>query len=109
MRTEAVIAEMAGVQLVELRRWVARGWVSPDEAAGAWEFRDIDVARVRLIRTLRDDMEVGEEVMPVVLSLLDQVYDLRHALREVLAAVGDQDERVRAAVAAALTRETAEP
>ena len=87
MRTDAVIAAVRGIDLLELSHWVERGWVAPDEAGGTWEFQDIDVARVRLIHTLRHDMEVGEDAVPLVLSLLDQVYDLRRTLRDVLEAV----------------------
>jgi chaperone modulatory protein CbpM len=32
---------------------------------------------------LRDELEVGEAALPVVLLLLDQLYDLRRQLREL--------------------------
>lgn len=102
IETDTAIANAEGIDVLELRQWVERGWVAPDEAAGAWEFHDIDVARVRLIRTLRHEMEVGEDALPMVLSLLDQVYDLRRTLRDVLRAVERQGSPVRDAVTAAL-------
>jgi chaperone modulatory protein CbpM len=36
---------------------------------------------VRLIRELRDELAVNEEALPVVLSLLDQLYALRRRVR----------------------------
>jgi chaperone modulatory protein CbpM len=57
---------------------------------------------VRLIHDLRHDMAVQEETMPLVLSLLDQVYTLRGQMRAVARAVQAQDEAVRAAIVAAL-------
>lgn len=103
MRTEAVLAEFADVQVSELTVWVRRGWVVPDGAAPeAWEFREIDVARVRLIHDLRRDMNVAEDTMPLVLSLLDQVYELRSTLKGVVRAVGSQPQSVRDAVLVAL-------
>ena len=69
-----------------------------------WEFHEIDVARVRLIHDLRRDMEVGEETMPLVLSLLDQVYELRGTLRDLLRALEAQPEVVRTSVLATLRR-----
>lgn len=102
MRIEAVIALVGDLQPPELVSWVERGWVRPDAEGPLWEFHEIDVARVRLIRDLRHEMALGEEAMPVVLSLLDQVYDLRRALRRLGAALETQPEEVRAAVLEAL-------
>jgi len=88
-----------------IQDWVARGWVhvagaSPEE----WMFAEIDVARVRLIRELRIDLEVDDNSLPVVLSLLDQVYDLRRALKAVARALDGQPADIRAAVLAAISQ-----
>ena len=71
---------------------------------GGVHFDDIDVARVRLIHDLHHAMAIAEETMPVVLSLLDQVYDLRGTLRDLLHALEAQPEDVRKAVLAPLRR-----
>jgi chaperone modulatory protein CbpM len=62
------------------------------------------VARVRLIHDLHHAMAIDEATMPLVLSLLDQVYALRGTLRDLLGALGAQSEDVRAAVSAAVRR-----
>lgn len=98
MRIEAVIALLGDLPQPELLGWVERGWVRPDEDGNLWEFHEIDVARARLIRELRRDAAVSEEAMPVVLSLLDQVYDLRCALRRIADALDSQPPEVRSAV-----------
>lgn len=77
---ELVVIEVDGLQLQDLERWIAHEWVRPDGSAGHYLFREIDVARVRLIRELRDDMDINEDALPVVLSLIDQIYDLRRRL-----------------------------
>ncbi len=102
MRTMSVTALFADLGEMELTTWVERGWVLPDPQDGDWEFHDIDVARVRLIHDLRRQMEVEENMMSLVLSLLDQVYRLRGELHAVLRAVEAQPEDVRAAIRAAL-------
>lgn len=104
MHTDAVLALFADLNSVELISWVERGWVQPDADGDTWEFHEIDVARVRLIHDLRRDMEVGEAAMPVVLSLLDQVYELRGQLRQLLNAVEGQPADVRGAIIATLRR-----
>jgi chaperone modulatory protein CbpM len=65
----------------DLRRWIAEGHVRPERAADTLVFQDIDVERVRLILDLRETLAVNEDALPVVLSLLDQVYALRRQLR----------------------------
>jgi chaperone modulatory protein CbpM len=107
MRIEGLTALFADVDAADVRLWVERGWVIPDSAGGdageEWEFHEIDVARVRLVRTLRRDMEVGEESMPVVLSLLDQLYDMHAAMRRVLEAIERQPPELQDALRKALS------
>ncbi|MGE0225620.1 MAG: chaperone modulator CbpM [Acetobacteraceae bacterium] len=98
MRITTVIAMVRGLGEAELLAWVERGWVRPEGADTGWEFHEIDVARIRLIHDLRYRMEMAEETIPVVLSLLDQIHDLRGDLRSVLRAVERQPEAVRRAI-----------
>lgn len=102
MRISAVITLFPDLPEPELTAWVERGWVRPESIGDEWVFEDIDVARVRLIRDLRYVMAVQEEVIPLVLSLLDQVYALRGQMRSVARAVEAQPETVRQAILAAL-------
>jgi chaperone modulatory protein CbpM len=87
MKIDIVMAQMPGVQRPDLERWVLNDWVKPDDGDGDYEFGAIDVARARLIRDLRDDMEVNEEALPVVLLLLDQLYDLRRRMHDISEAI----------------------
>lgn len=80
---DGVVLQITGLERQDVERWIAERWVRPDGPAGRWAFREIDVARVRLILTLRDEMEVDERALPVVLGLLDQLYDLRRRVREM--------------------------
>ena len=99
----AVTRLFSDVTTSVIQDWVARGWVhvagaSPEE----WVFAEIDVARIRLIRELRIDLDVDENALPLVLSLLDQVYDLRRTLKAMARALDGQPAEVRAAVLAAI-------
>jgi chaperone modulatory protein CbpM len=80
---EVLVEQMSGLQQGDLERWISNDWVRADRQAGTYVFQAIDVARVRLIRELRDEMEVNEAALPVVLSLLDQLYDMRRRMREL--------------------------
>jgi chaperone modulatory protein CbpM len=86
---DVLIARTSGLLPQDLDRWISNHWVRPDGGAGHYLFHDIDVARVRLIFELRDDLDVNEAALPVVLSLLDQLYDARRTMRELGDALGE--------------------
>ena len=96
MRSEAVLALLGDLDAGELTAWIERGWVRPETGEAGWELLEIDVARVRLIHDLRRRMDIAEDTVPLVLSLLDQVYALRAQLRDVLATVERQPPEIRA-------------
>jgi chaperone modulatory protein CbpM len=79
---EMLVQTVHGLNRDDLRRWIDNAWIRPDGTPGQYRFHDIDVARLRLIVELRDDLGVDESAMPVVLSLLDQLYETRrHMIR----------------------------
>ncbi len=88
MRLDDVIARCR-VSRVELTAWIGESWVRPIEADGDYRFDDADVARIELICDLRQSMAIDDEAMPLVLSLLDQLYSARRLLAGVTAALGD--------------------
>ena len=100
MKTLAeVVLAVGRADRVEIRRWVELGWVAPEGRRGAEPaFSELDVARLCLICDLRYDLAVEEETMPLVLSLLDQVYTLRRQLAALTGAVQQQPDEVRRAV-----------
>lgn len=99
-KQQEVIAQVQGLTTERLDAWIARGWVAPARDEHDFAFDEIDVARIDLVRQLRDDLEIDRESMPVVLSLLDQVYSLRRELRCMLKAVGDQPSEIRETIIA---------
>ena len=93
---------VSGVRLEDVQRWVEQAWVRPDGGPGDWLFQPIDVARIRLIVELRDQLSVNEEALPTVLSLLDQVYAARRQMRAIRAALEAVPMDAREAVLRAL-------
>jgi chaperone modulatory protein CbpM len=100
MRTLSEVVSLIGrVDRVELTQWIELGWVAPEKPAGAEPaFSDLDVARVCLICDLRRDLAVEEETIPLVLSLLDQVYALRRQMNALTSAIQQQPDEVRQAI-----------
>lgn len=95
---ELVIREVPGLRRRDLEHWIAQDWVRPDRDDGNFLFHEIDVARVRLIHELSDELAVNDEALPVVLSLLDQLYETRRRMRDIVRAVADAPEEVRRAL-----------
>ncbi len=79
----------------EVERWIAKDWLRPDGEPGHWHFTDIDVARLRLIHELRHDIGVEEGGLPVVLRLMDQLYESRRQLRRVREALNSVPDEAR--------------
>ena len=94
-----VVLAVGRADRVEISRWVELGWIAPEGRRGAEPvFSDLDVARLCLICDLRQDFEVEEETISLVLSLLDQVYTLRRQLSALTGAVQQQPDDVRRAI-----------
>ena len=99
MTLSEVVRLLGRVDRVELTQWIEAGWVVPARReAGEPEFSELDVARVCLICDLRHDLAVEEETIPLVLSLLDQIYALRRQMNALTAAIRQQPDEVRQAI-----------
>ena len=101
MQESDVVDLIEGLTARQLRLWVGKGWVRPSGGQTGPEFDELDLARIRLIRQLRHDMKVNIEALPIVLSLIDQVYDLRRELRNLALAVEAQPGHIKSEIATA--------
>lgn len=98
---EQVVREVRTLSVTELRVWIDAGWVAPATGERGPVFDEVDVARVRLLCQLRDDVGLDEAAIPVVLSLMDQLYGVRRELRCLAQAVDRQPAETAAAIRAA--------
>ncbi|HTR84337.1 MAG TPA: hypothetical protein VMI56_07640 [Reyranella sp.] len=89
---------------MHVERWVARGLLRPAGGVDAWTFEQIDVARVRLLAELADDVGFDDDTVETVIGLVDQVHTLRGQLDLLAHAIADQPAETREAIAAALRR-----
>ncbi len=102
MRVDDLVEVIPVLQRNDLEAWIREDLVVPGHEDGSLFFTDFECARVRLICTLRYELEIDPETLPVVLSLVDQLYDTRQRLMSLTAAVAAQGEAVQAAVLAAM-------
>ena len=101
---EALVGQFSGLDRIELLRWVENRWVLPERRGGSWVFDELDIARVELILEIRREWALDDEAMPLVLGLLDQVYELGRQLRRLCEAVAAQPAEIRDAIERALAR-----
>ena len=105
-RIEDIVERIAELQRSDLDAWIHENLVTPREEAGSLLFSDMEYARVRLICTLRYELEIEADTLPVVMSLIDQLYDTRQRLLSLAAAVASQDKAVQAAIVSAMAAAT---
>jgi chaperone modulatory protein CbpM len=99
---DEVVRRLSGLDRQELWRWVENRWVLAEQQGDSLLFREVDVARIELIREIREDFAVDDEAVPLVLGLLDQVYGLRRQLRRLCDALASQPQEVQDAIRQAL-------
>ncbi|MCP5373201.1 MAG: hypothetical protein H6907_15850 [Hyphomicrobiales bacterium] len=84
-----------GITADDLHVWIRNRWVRAEREGGAYLFSAMEVARVRLIHEMRHDLGVEEETLPLVLSLVDQLYATRAELHRLMDALARQPRDVR--------------
>ena len=102
MRIDDLVAAIGALQRSDLEAWIREELIVPRQHAGTLHFSDMDCARVRLICTLHYELDIDLGALPVVLSLLDQLYDTRRRLLSLAAAVASQEMAVQQAILAAM-------
>jgi chaperone modulatory protein CbpM len=95
---DEVMAELQNVQRTEILTWIEASWVRPETDEQEPRFRAVDVARLRLIHELQHDLAIDAESMPVVLSLVDEMYTLRRRLAALARALAEAPIEVRTTV-----------
>jgi chaperone modulatory protein CbpM len=101
-RVDDLVEAISALQRSDLDAWIREELVVPRQEAGSLLFTDKECARVRLICALHYELEIDPETLPVVLSLVDQLYDTRQRLLLLTAAVAAQDKDIQAAIIAAM-------
>ncbi|WP_428392507.1 chaperone modulator CbpM [Lichenicoccus sp.] len=106
---ETLCIRVRNLRQDDLQHWIEQAWVRPDGEPGRYLFHDIDIARVELIVDLRERLQINDEALPVVLSLLDQLYEARWRMRCVREALDRAVPEQREALAQEVRRLMSDP
>ena len=105
MLIDELVEAISSLERKDLEAWIREELVTPRDEAGTPFFTEEECARVRLICTLQYELEINSETLPLVLSLIDQLYETRQRLFSLIQAVTAQDKDIQAAVIAAMSHE----
>ncbi|MFO1106683.1 MAG: hypothetical protein U1E34_11325 [Amaricoccus sp.] len=100
MLIEELTATITRLRRGDLEAWIRDELVAPTPGSEPPAFSEMECARVRLLCTLTYELEVEGETLPLVVSLLDQLYETRQKLLSLTAAVTAEDPAVRRAILA---------
>ena len=100
MKTMEEVLEIVSARIDRptLEEYIARQWLRPISSQSGWNFEEIDIARLQLVCHLTQDIEVNDEGMDVVLSLLDQLYGLRAHVQKLTRAIAEQPQEVQTGI-----------
>ncbi len=98
-----IVARFTQLEAHVLQRWIAAGWVKPRESGAGLLFDEADVARTHLLCDLSFDMELHDEELAIVLSLIDRLNGTRTMLQALTAAVESQPAPVSDAILAEMS------
>jgi len=87
MLNELEFMQQAGLDQETLELWIEEEWLIPSRGADGFTYTEMDLARVNLIHSLKDNMGVNQEGLGIILHLLDQMHSLRRTFAELVATV----------------------
>ena len=81
----------SGLKVQVLELWIEQEWLVPETTPSGPRFREIDVARARLIGELQSGIGANDAGIDVILHLMDQLHGMRRALAELRREMGRTD------------------
>lgn len=95
IRESQLYARFSCLDRQVLLAWVEEGVVEPRSDNDELLFDPADEARVALACDLHYRMGLDHASLPIILSLIDQLHDVRHHLRTITRAVAEQPDEIR--------------
>jgi chaperone modulatory protein CbpM len=74
------VSKLTGLELSRIDAWIAMDWVSP---LATESLDQEDIARLRLIHELQNDLGANDDSIPLILHLVDQLCHLQEVLRKL--------------------------
>ncbi|WP_411034851.1 chaperone modulator CbpM [Shinella sp. BYT-45] len=75
--------ESSGLKVQVLELWIEQEWLIPERTPSGIRFKEIDIARARLIRELQSEIGANDAGIDVILHLMDQLHGMRQAFAQL--------------------------
>lgn len=84
---DEVVTTVTRLTRRQLVTFIEDGAVKPQRATGGYVFGRIDIARLELLCDLTEDLELDNEALGVVVSLIDQLHAARQEIAVLVRAI----------------------
>ena len=101
---EEVLKMEARIDRATLEEYIERKWLKPIPHKQDWQFEEIDIARMQLVYHLTEKINVNDEGIDIVLSLMDQLYGTRALMRNIAQAINKQTPDIQAEIMAIIAK-----
>ena len=96
------LVQVSEISREQLESYIRSGVVQPVQSQAGPRFRDLDIARLRLVADLSEGYHLDDEALTLVLSLVDQLHGLHGDMRAILDAVAREPVETRARLKTAI-------
>jgi chaperone modulatory protein CbpM len=76
------LCQRCGISEEIIQSFIEEGWILPMDSETSL-FDDEDMARIFLIRDLKETFEVNDHAVPIILDLIDQLLSLQAAIKKI--------------------------
>jgi chaperone modulatory protein CbpM len=103
IRETELIAQFTYLEREVLLTWIEEGVIAPRRDEEGYLFDRVDESRVALACDLHYRMGLDHASLSVILSLIDQLHEVRHNLRTLTRAVAEQPEAIQQQIRGRMT------
>jgi chaperone modulatory protein CbpM len=101
---EEALAAVAPLTRTQLVSFVQAEFIQPLHTETGPIYRRVDLVRMELLCELSEHFNVDDDALGIIISLIDQLHDVRGELRAVLEAIETEPAEVRARLGKTLLR-----
>lgn len=90
-----IFARIDSLSAPRLQGWLRARIIRPVQSAQGNLYREVDIARLALLCDLEDSYHLDDEALALVMSLLDQAHELRAQMHCLIGALAHEPDEVR--------------
>lgn len=92
---DEILAAVEDLTRPRLVRFVSLRMIEPVQSPQGAVYREVDLARLRLLVDLVESYEIEDDALSLVIGLVDQLHGLRAEMATILRALAQQPPEIR--------------